>query len=420
MMDEENFFKALEKGDIEQARRLLGKMKPGLTRTRTLYLDGILLEANDELEEALKKFNMALVLHLSDPSIWLAKANVLKELGKLEMARRAVDRACRLSSGNPAAHLLYGEILYRMKDYTGASRQIDTALDLAPGDAEVLTLKGILVSILGQDYREALKYFDSALGSDDGYNKAWTNRGIALRQIGDKDGALYSFQKALILDEGDKVARKMLEKMGAEKYIVRSSEKKKKRSLKTPRYFAETSSSISRRRERTFKRTRAPHEEEDEEKDEWEELEDEERPEEYVGEEEALDEEEEEEGFDEEELEDEGEPGEYVGEEDDLDEEEEEEEFDEEEFEEEDELDEFRGEMEAPGSDNLAEPSGPEVKETPPLKKGSGEPKPERKGDKPGKKLNLDCPRCHGSFDIMVRGRTRFKCPSCGLSGEID
>ncbi|MBN1540168.1 MAG: tetratricopeptide repeat protein, partial [Candidatus Thermoplasmatota archaeon] len=287
MMDEENFFKALEKGEIEQAGRILDGMKPGLTRTRTLYLEGMLLEASYELEEALKKFNMALVLHLSDPSIWLAKANVLKELGKLEMARRAVDRACRLSSGNPAAHLLYGDILYRMKDYTGASRQIDIALDLAPGDAEVLTLKGILVSILDQDYREALKYFDSALGSDDGYNKAWTNRGIALRQIGDQDGALYSFQKALILDEGDKVAKKMLEKMGAGRFIVGSGRKEKRMSLKTHRYFAESSSSGARREKRPRKShisdddedetgNREELEEEDMTEEGWEEVEEEE------------------------------------------------------------------------------------------------------------------------------------------------
>ena len=214
-MNQDNFFRALEDGKRKKAHAWLKKAEDSLPRTRLLYLEGILLENNGDFESALKKFNMALVLHLSDPALWLAKAKVLEELGRMDMAKRAVSRACKLSTGDPAANLLFADILYKMKDFKGAQEQIDIVLDLAPRDPEGLTLKGILVSTLDEDYRKALGFFDSAIDNDDDNSSAWTNRGIALRQIGDKDGSIYSFQKALMLDPDDMVASVMLEHMGA-------------------------------------------------------------------------------------------------------------------------------------------------------------------------------------------------------------
>jgi tetratricopeptide (TPR) repeat protein len=106
-----------------------------------------------------------------------------------------------------------------MKEYPDAMEQLDLALKYGAHSASSLTLKGILVSILDQDYYKALRYFDSAIEEDEEHGRAWTNRGMALRQIGDQDGALYSFQKALMIDPNDKNARKMLINMGHEDFI---------------------------------------------------------------------------------------------------------------------------------------------------------------------------------------------------------
>ncbi len=224
-MKEDIFFQTLNRGKYKKAKRILGDLKEDLPRKRYLYLDGVLLETKGDLKEALKRFDMALVLHLSDESLWLAKAKVLMEMGRLDMAKRAADRACRLSRDDGAPHLLYSEILYRMNDYRKAMKQIDLAIEHGTRTSEVLTLKGVLISILDQDYIEALGYFDSAIEADEDHGRAWTNRGMALRQIGDEDGAVYSFQKALLLDRKDKNARKMLVKMGYEKFILSIEEK---------------------------------------------------------------------------------------------------------------------------------------------------------------------------------------------------
>jgi tetratricopeptide (TPR) repeat protein len=162
---------------------------------------------------------MALVLHLSDETLWLAKAKVLMELGKLDVAKRAADRGCKLSHNEWEPHLLCADILYKMKDYQSALEQIDLALEYGAKSAQALTLKGILVSIIDQDFHQALGFFDNAIGADEEYGRAWSNRGMALKQIGDEDGALYSFQKALLINRDDKNSRTMIEKMGHSEYL---------------------------------------------------------------------------------------------------------------------------------------------------------------------------------------------------------
>ncbi|MGA1793030.1 MAG: tetratricopeptide repeat protein [Thermoplasmatota archaeon] len=433
-MNEDQFLRAMERGDMEEAQRILGGLRSKLPRTRLLYFEGMVLDGIGEPEEALKKFNMALVLHLSDPSIWLAKARVLQELGKMDMARRAVDRACRLSSGNSSAHLLHAEILYKMKDHRGAMTQINEAIDLAPEDPEILTLKGILVSIIEEDYRKALGFFDKALTSDENHAPAWTNRGVALRMIGDRDGSIYSFQKALLLDSEDKTAIEMLTHMGAEKYIVPTQRtmKEKRRSRRTMHLIDEA----PRGRERKGP-VRDPDENEDvrrthERKVDIPYLDDDEDEDLETlseGVDEDWDEEEELEDLEEEleDLEPEEEdhaktlepiigsaPAEasegsedWDGEEEEEPEELEDEEEEEEEQEDEDEEEELK---EKPRSAPILVPPAPSRSEKVVKKKKM----------KKGRDLDLDCPRCGRSFQITVKGLTKFKCPSCGLSGQIE
>jgi len=218
-MKQSDFFKAVDKGKMKRAKGILDELKDTLPRTRYLYLEGIYLLETGDPGEAVKRFDMALVLHLSDPELWIAKADALEEMGRLDMAKRSAERACRLDPENPYANFLLGRILYSMKKYAEAHKVMDKTLELDPHNAEALTIKGILISITEEDYREALTYFDRAIDEDTEYSKAWSNRGVALRQIGDRQGAVYSFHRSLVLDPGDRSSRKMLINMGEEELV---------------------------------------------------------------------------------------------------------------------------------------------------------------------------------------------------------
>jgi tetratricopeptide (TPR) repeat protein len=216
-MSEEEFYSALKRGDLIQARKWLRKMEEKVPRTRTLYLQGVLLERTGDFQEALKRYDMALVMHLSDPSLWLAKARVLSHLGRMDLAKRAAERAVKLSPGSGKAHVLYGNILLKMKQYDPAIKEARAALEIDPESTAALVLHGLLISFRYQDFREALAQFDRALEVDEDCVEAWTNRGIALRQLGDRDGAIYSMHRALKISPSDPTALKMLSSMGLRK-----------------------------------------------------------------------------------------------------------------------------------------------------------------------------------------------------------
>ena len=425
-MKEERFLQALEQGDHDLASEMLSRLKDEMPRSRFIYLQGLLLIEKGEREEGLNQFDRALVLNLSDMDIWLAKAKVLLDLGRLDLARRAADRACRLSIDDPAPHLLCADVLYRMREYNDALSQVESALSIDPRSPKALTLKGILVSIIEQDYVKALSFFDAAIEVDEGYGMAWTNRGTVLREIGDRDGALYSFQRALLIDRGDRVARKMMLTMGGESYLRYVDQKKevspKGKGLKwmdrpkkrkgehatvetvppSPRTIGEqgtkgagkalgskpmTTDGVTEENEvEEF----APFDDSDEEAEldqtkdvrveDWEEKGKEEEDDDH------------EEGADEggqdgrEEVNEEKEGAENKGEEN-------------------------AWEEEKGGEEVVVEGKEEEGEEE--------EERPRVEREIPNK-LDLECPRCGDSFSIRVRGHTKFKCPGCGLKGEVD
>jgi tetratricopeptide (TPR) repeat protein len=213
-MNEEEYYRYLEKGDLIQAKKWLRNMEGKVPKTRILYLQGVLLERTGDYQEALKRYDMALVMHLSDPSIWLAKARALSHLGRLDLAKRAAERAIKLSPGSANAHVVYGNILLKMKSYDPALKEARTAVEIDMESTGALILHGLLLSLKDQDFRQALAQFDRAIGVDETCIEAWTNRGIVLRQLGDREGAIYSFQRALRLRPTDPTATNMLASMG--------------------------------------------------------------------------------------------------------------------------------------------------------------------------------------------------------------
>lgn len=216
-MSEEEFYRALKRGDLIQARKWLRQMEDKVPRTRILYLQGVMMERAGDFQEALKRYDMALVMHLSDPSLWLAKARALSHMGRMDLAKRAAERAVKLSPGSGKAHVLYGNILLKMKLYDPAIREAKAALEIDPDSTAALVLHGLLISFKHQDFREALAQFDRALDVDEDCVEAWTNRGIVLRQLGDRDGAVYSMHRALKISPSDPTALQMLSSMGLRK-----------------------------------------------------------------------------------------------------------------------------------------------------------------------------------------------------------
>ena len=232
MSKEREIFDLINAKKTRRASELLDSEKRRMPRTKRLFLEGLIMEEEGDLTGALEKYDMALVLHLSDPCIWFSKARGLEALGSMEMAERTIDRAVKLAPDEGSYRYMKAKILFNMNRYREARDEIEEALGLGERSSEAMTLNGILVSIIEQDFKRALSYFDGAIERDPRNSRAWTNRGIALRQIGDAEGAAYSFQKGLLYNPKDKNARENLEKMGEVGAIRAVDEKLKKRRKK--------------------------------------------------------------------------------------------------------------------------------------------------------------------------------------------
>lgn len=209
-MSEEDIMKALKRGDLRSAGKMLEKMEDELPRPRLLYLEGLLLERRGDHQGALKKYDMGLVMHLSNRSLWFAKARVLSHMGRMDLARRAVERGMRLSQNEPWAHVFYGDILLKLREYDAAMSEANKALSLDPDDPGAMILAGLVLSIRDQDFKSALGYFERAIEVDGKIPDAWSNRGMVLKNMGDLEGARISFRKALSLNPGDDMAKTAL------------------------------------------------------------------------------------------------------------------------------------------------------------------------------------------------------------------
>lgn len=59
-----------------------------------------------------------------------------------------------------------------------------------------------------EQYEESLKCYDEAIKLDSTYQKAWNNRGCALRKLGNYEEALFSLNRAVDLEPHDRIAWK--------------------------------------------------------------------------------------------------------------------------------------------------------------------------------------------------------------------
>lgn len=141
---------------------------------------------------------------LTDPAM---RAEALKELyDELHEARDAaaaepiteeIEQAWR-NSGSDTVNLLMSRVdnFVLASDLDLALQVLDAVTEIAPEDAEAWHQRA-LVNIMKNDYAGALSDLRRALALDPNHYKAIRDLGVALRQTGDKKGALEAFRKAL-------------------------------------------------------------------------------------------------------------------------------------------------------------------------------------------------------------------------------
>ena len=93
-------------------------------------------------------------------------------------------------------------------------------LDGRPADAlqaydRALADFNALIKLMKDDFKGGLADYDEALKYDARDAYSWNNRAIAKRELGDKDGAIADFKKALEINPTLASAKKALSDLGA-------------------------------------------------------------------------------------------------------------------------------------------------------------------------------------------------------------
>jgi tetratricopeptide (TPR) repeat protein len=131
----------------------------------------------------------------------LQKGDELFKVGDYEDALSAYDAVI---SQNPDISLI--DVWYKkgitqnlLGRYQDASQSFDQVINFAPEDSLALGQKGTALLGLGK-YDDALYYTDRALQKNSNLAWIWTNRGIALMNLGQKKEARTAFDNAGILE----------------------------------------------------------------------------------------------------------------------------------------------------------------------------------------------------------------------------
>jgi protein O-GlcNAc transferase len=189
-----------QKGDHAKALELLNRSLASNPRSAAAHYNraNILRDVN-RLEDALRGYDDALALHPTHVSALINRAAVLRRLERHADALTSYDRAIAIVPNEVNAHHGRGIALGELSRHTDAIAALDRALALAPGKAELLISRGHALRSAGR-YSDAARDFLRAVESDRKSANAYAGLASALMELRHFTHAVESYDRAMTLD----------------------------------------------------------------------------------------------------------------------------------------------------------------------------------------------------------------------------
>jgi tetratricopeptide (TPR) repeat protein len=131
---------------------------------------------------------------------WYALGYAFYGQRKLSESIRALAQSLQLDLKNAEAHKVLGRDLMIVGRFDAARLEFEQGMRYDPKSAEMPYNLGKLYSIQ-DNWALAKQNFEHALTLDPQYMEAFDGLGLALESLGDKDGAIANYQKAIDLNE---------------------------------------------------------------------------------------------------------------------------------------------------------------------------------------------------------------------------
>ncbi len=148
---------------------------------------------------AVPEFKKSLAINATFEQAMLGLGRAYFLMGEDEASTRALQSALLVNPTNFRAHLALAKVYWRREMLGNAATEVEAAIRLRSGFGECHATRGIILTKLGR-YREGLRELTKGLGL--GYRDAVTFNylGIANSQLGNPQGALQAYEKAVVLD----------------------------------------------------------------------------------------------------------------------------------------------------------------------------------------------------------------------------
>jgi len=169
-------------------------------KSEALYKQGVALEAQGKVDEAIAAFEGAVADRPGHVMAWASLGKLYKQKQQYDKAVNAYEKATTLSPKSAALWANLGYAYYRAGREDDALRALIKSCNIDPKVASVHAFLGTIKSKKG-DLKGAIANLKQATKLEPGDAEYWNNLGVAYRRAKQYPPAVEAFKKALALGE---------------------------------------------------------------------------------------------------------------------------------------------------------------------------------------------------------------------------
>jgi tetratricopeptide (TPR) repeat protein len=158
--------------------------------------------ATEQEDEGIEAASRLIEIEENYSDIYINKANVYSDLGKIDEAIEYYDKGIKLNPENPNGHYSKAVLLTHLDKYDEANEYYDKAIEKKPELFEAWSNKGLIASILG-NFNESIAFYDKAIGINPESFNSWYGKGILFWNNDRYEEALNAIEKAIEFDPND-------------------------------------------------------------------------------------------------------------------------------------------------------------------------------------------------------------------------
>ena len=179
------------------------KINPGFYQA---YANRALVQRRENKDDlAFADYNQSIQINGSYAVAYVGRGNMYRQRKQFDLALADFNKAIELDGTDPRAFHNRGLIYQAQSQHTQAIDDFSKAISLAPTAAEPFNARG-LSYLATNDFRAALDDFNEVVKRDKNSFEGWTNQGLALEHLDQRQKAFAAFARAANLNPSYKPA----------------------------------------------------------------------------------------------------------------------------------------------------------------------------------------------------------------------